>query len=146
MSNKQVNLALLDKSIDDIDDLPGFEVPVPGMYTLKFWTELKVVNDKDCVSCNFETIECLEQNDAEEPPTKSGTKFNTLHQVENDIAMGKLKELLVPVSQHFGVSNVATLVTETCKEPLIVVAKVKRRKDKNDADKFYADVSGLQVQ
>lgn len=142
--SKEINLSLLDKSIDDIDDLAGFETPVPGMYSLKFSTSLKKVNDKDCVSCDFEVIECIEQNDAELAPTKPGTKFNTLHQLENDIALGKLKEMLVPVSQHFGVSNLATLVQETCKD-LIVVAKVKRRKDKNDPEKFYADVGALTV-
>ena len=141
---KQIDLGLLDKSIDDIDDLAGFEAPVPGYYSLKFSTELKVVNDKDCVSCNFEVIECLEQNDDSLEPTKIGTKFNTLHQLENDIALGKLKEMLKPVSQHFGVSNLATLVQETCKD-LIVAGKVKRRKDKTDPDKFYADVGALTV-
>jgi hypothetical protein len=144
MSN-QINMSLLDKSIDDIEDLAGFETPVPGIYTLKFSTSLKQVNNKDCVSCDFEVIDCLEQNNPEDAPTKPGTKFNTLHQLENDIALGKLKEMLQPISQHFSVSNLATLVTETCKD-LIVAGKVKRRKDKTDPDKFYADVGALTVE
>lgn len=144
MATKQVNLSLLDMSIDDIDDLAGFEAPVPGFYSLKFSTSLKVVNDKDCVSCDFEVIECIEQNDQELAPTKPGTKFNTLHQLENDIALGKLKEMLAPISAHFGVANLATLVQETCQD-LIVAGKVKRRKDKTDPEKFYADVGALTV-
>lgn len=143
MSNT-VNLSLLDKSIDDIEDLPGFECPVNGIYSLKFSTGTKNVNNKDAVEANFEVIECIEQNDPNETPTIPGTKFSSLYFLDNDISMGKLKELLAPVAAHFGEKNLAVLVTDTCKD-LIVAAKVKRRYDKNDKDKVYPDVSGLQI-
>ena len=141
---KEFNSSLLSKSIDDIEDLPGFEAPVNGMYSLKFSTNVKVINDKDCVEAAFEVIECLEQNNPEEPATKPGTKFSTLFQLGNDIAEGKLKELVTPIAAHFDVRDLATLVTETCKD-LIITAKVKRRADKNDSDKHYADVSQVSI-
>jgi hypothetical protein len=77
MSEKQVNMSLLDKTIDDIDDLAGFETPVNGVYTLKLNTTLKVVAmkgvDKDCVEANFEMVECIEQNNPEDPPRCSSS-------------------------------------------------------------------------
>lgn len=136
------NSSLLAKSIDDIDDLPGFEVPVNGMYSLKFSTAVKVINGKSAVEANFEVIECLEQNDANEPATKAGTKFSQMFYLENEVALGKMKELVMPVAAHFGERSLETLVMVTCKD-LIVTAKVKRRADKDDKEKFYADVSGL---
>lgn len=152
MSNtRSFNLSLLSKNIDDIDDLPGFECPVNGVYTLKFWTDLKVVAmkgvDTDCVEANFEVIECLEQNDSSEPATIAGTKFSCLFQLEQEIAEGKMKELLAPVAAHFGEGNLEVLVTQTCNQAqnLIVSAKVKRRYDKVDKDKFYPDVSQLTI-
>lgn len=149
MSNdKSFNLGLLDKSIDDIEDLPGFEVPVAGVYSLKFSTAVKVVKmkgiDKDCVEANFEVIECVEQNDPEETPTKAGTKFSMLFQLGNDVAEGKMKELLTPIGAHFNVANLGTLVTETCKD-LIITATVKRRADKEDAEKFYPVVTNVMI-
>lgn len=141
---KQFDMSLLDKSIDDIEDLPGFEVPLPGIYSLKFSTALKVINDNDCIEASFEVIECLEQNEPDEEPTKIGTKFSMLHQMDNEIAMGKLKELVAPIAVHFNERNLAKLVMDTCKD-LVITAKVKRRKDKNDAEKFYADVSGVVI-
>lgn len=140
----QFNSSLLDKSIDDIDDLPGFEVPVNGVYTLKFSTAIKQVNDKDCVEAAFEVIECQEQNDPNETPTKVGTKFSTLFQLGNDIAEGKMKELVMPVAAHFGERNMLKLITDVCKD-LIIIAKVKRRADKQDKDRFYADVSNVVI-
>lgn len=139
-----VNLSLLDKSIDDIEDLPGFEVPVNGVYSLKFNTAVKVVNEVDCVEANFEVIECIEQNDPNEPATKAGTKFSMLFRLNNDIALGKMKELLVPIAKHFDEGNLLKLITDTCKD-LIIAAKVKRRADKEDKEKFYADVSNVVV-
>jgi hypothetical protein len=145
MSNeKSFNLGLLDKSIDDIEDLPGFEVPVNGVYTLKFSTAIKVVKDKDCVEANFEVIECQEQNDPEATPTKAGTKFSMLFQLENEIAQGKMKELVMPIAAHFGERNMGKLITETCKD-LIINAKVTRRADKEDKEKFYANVTNVTV-
>lgn len=131
-------------SIDDIDDLPGFEVPVNGIYSLKFSTALKKVNDKDRVEASFEVIECIEQNDPNETPTKPGTKFSMLFTLDNEIAVSKMKELLIPIATHFGERNMLKLVTDVCKD-VVIAAKIKRRADKEDKDKFYADVSGVVV-
>lgn len=144
MSVSTPNLSLLDKSIDDIDDLPGFEVPVNGIYSLKFNTAVKVVNEVDCVEANFEVIECVEQNDPNETATKPGTKFSMLFRLNNDIALGKMKELLIPIAKHFNEGNLLKLITDTCKD-LIISAKVKRRADKEDKEKFYADVSNVVI-
>lgn len=143
------NFSLLSKSIDDIEDLAGFEVPYPGMYSLKLSTSVKVVEMKgsprDCVEVNFEVIECMEKNNSEDPDTKPGTKFSTLFQLGHEVSEGKMKELLLPIAAHFGVRDMAVLITEICKDGVIVAAKVKRRADKEDKDKFYPDVSQLVV-
>lgn len=144
-ATRQFNASLLDKSIDDIEDLAGFEVPVNGLYTLKFTTAIKVVNNKDAVEANFEVIDCIEQQDPNEVATKPGTKFSTLFMLDNEIAAGRMKALIAPIAEHFNERNLGTLITETIKD-LVVVAKVKRRADKEDKEKFYADVSGLVVE
>ena len=77
-------------------------------------------------------------------PTKPGTKFSCLYQLGNEIAEGRMKELVMPIAAHFGERNMATLVTVTCKD-LIITAKVKRRADKEDKDKFYANISNVEI-
>lgn len=143
---REFNMASLDRSIDDIEELAGFEVPVNGMYTLKFKMDLKVVNNKDAAEASFEVVECLEQNDPEETPTKPGTKFSTLFFVENDIALSNMKKFLVPFVEHFGESNVLKLIVDNLKEEVVIAAKVKRKEDKKEEGKFYADVSEVTVQ
>ena len=151
MNSPTFNLTLLDASIDDIEDLAGFEVPIAGMYSLKIHTSVKVVKmvgkDTDCVEAAFEVIECLEQNDPNEHPTKPGTRFSVLFQLTNEISMGKMKELLMPIAIHFGERNLLNLITKTLvpSENVIICAKVKRRADKTDKEKFYPDISSVTV-
>lgn len=143
-------LNLLDKSIDDIEDLPGFAVPHNGLFSLKFSTNVKEINGKEFVEANFEVLEALELNDpttSGEACNKPGTKFSTLFGLEGehaDKSISRLKELVAPVCEATGERNLLKVVTEVCKD-MIVIGKVKRRADKNDKDKFYADVSDLQV-
>lgn len=146
MAEREFNLSMLDgRSLDDIADIAGFEVPVPGIYTLELSTKLKVINDADFIEVSFKTIECIQQNDDALAPTMAGTMFSTLTDVSSDQSLGYFKKLVAPVAAHFGENNLLTLVTETLAEPVIVTAKVKRRKDKEDPEKFYPDVSNLVV-
>lgn len=140
--------SLLDKSIDDIEDLPGFATPTNGIFSLKFSTKLKEVQDKPCVEANFEVIAPIELDDVaeeENPVNKAGTRFSILFQIENEIALGRLKELMAPAAAHFNESNMLVLVRDTCAQEIIVAAKVTRRKDKKDPDKFYPNVSGMVI-
>ena len=145
MANTQIDMSLLDKSIDDIEDLAGFAVPVNGMYSLKFSTKVKVVNGASCVESNFEVIECLRANDPDDAATPVGTKFSVLTHLENPIAMSKFKEMITPVSVHFSEGRLLKLVTEVCAEEMVITAKVTRRRDKDDKEKFYANVSEVTV-
>lgn len=147
MSQDALNaLSLLDKSIDDIEDLPGFEVPPQGVYTFKMNCAVKSVNDKAAIEVTYEVMEALELNDStlDVSGVKPGTKFSTLYFIQQEIAMGKFKELVAPIAAYSGENNVAKLVTEVIKD-LIVSATLKHRKNKDDADKPYADVSKITV-
>jgi hypothetical protein len=149
-TDKSVDLSLLDRSIDDIEDLPGFGAPVAGTYTLSCTVVTKVVpmkgKDTSCVEAAFEVIECLEKNDpSDEENTPAGTKFSMLFQLENPTALAKMKEFLTPLAVHFGERNLGVLITEHLKEPVIISAVCKRRADKQDADKFYPVVSQVSV-
>jgi hypothetical protein len=144
-------LSLLDKSIDEIDDLPGFEVPQNGLFSLRFSTQVKPINGKEFVEANFEVIEALELNDpstAEESCNKPGTKFSCIFGLEGDNAdksISRLKEMMAPVAEATGERNLLKLVTEVAKD-LVVIGKVKRRVVKKEGDeKIYADVSDLQL-
>lgn len=146
MTSIDQSLSLLDKSIDDIEDLPGFEVPPEGTYTLKMTCAIKEVNNKASIETSFEVIEALELNNLEEQDkVKAGTKFSVLSFIENEIAMAKFKEMVAPISASTGEKNVGKLVSEVIKD-VVISATVKHRKNKEDADKPYADVKNIVVE
>lgn len=139
-----MSLDILDKSLDDIADLPSFEVPQNGTYSLKVSTEVKKVADKDSVEAKYEVMELVQADDPNAPITVAGTKFSTVYFLDNEYGVGNLKKFLVPFGEHFGTQNLRELVTEKVKD-VIITATVKRRADKDDKDKFYADVKNILV-
>jgi len=147
MSNAEFNMSLLDKSIDDIDDLASFAVPPNGTYSLKVYTELKKVNDNECVEANFEVVDTVELADPTGTPPKTGDKFSLLFKLGHEVGEGKMKEFLAPFAAASGERNVAKLLTEVLHKDqgLIVVGTVKQRKDKEDPEKVYASVKNIQL-
>lgn len=147
MTQADFNLGLLDRSIDDIDDLASFAVPTNGTYSMKTWCELKKINDNDCVEANFEIVDTVEMQDPTATPPKAGDKFSVLFMLEKEVGEGKLKEYLIPFAAHFGERNLATLVTQTLNKDanILIVATVKQRKDREDPDKIYATVKNIQL-
>lgn len=143
MSNKPNPNDILAGSIDDIDDLPGFETPPAGQYILTVNCEVKEVNDKQCVEASFVVEDTVELKNKEDQPPVKGTKFSTLFMLDNEFGVGKLKAFLKPFAQHFGVTAVSELIGEI--NDLVISAKVTNRKDKEDPDKIYAGVTNIIV-
>lgn len=129
-------------SIDDIADLPSFEVPVKGSYIFDVSAEIKKVNDKDVVEASYVVVELVEPAVPGETAVP-GTKFSTIFMIDNEFGIGNLKKFLKPFADHFGNSNVGALIQEI--KTLRVAATLGHRKDKNDPDKVYALVSNITV-
>jgi hypothetical protein len=149
--SENLDLDLLDMSLDDIEDLPGFEVPYNGEYLLKMHLSLKLVNKKAAVESNYEVVECLKKNDESDPDTVPGTKFSSLYFLQGDedkvkMSLGRLKELLAQPAEELGEGNVKILVRDHFATPRMVSATVTRRADKEDKEKFYAGVKNLKLE
>lgn len=146
---KDDELALLDMSLEDIEDLPGFTVPVNGEYNLKINGEVKKVSDKVAIEIAYEVIDCIKQNDEAEVPTTAGTKFSQLFFMQGTpealkMSKGKLKELLAGVAEQVGEGNLLLLVRDHLKNRT-GQATVTRRPDKDDKEKFHANVKNLTI-
>lgn len=146
---KDDELMLLDMSLEDIEDLPGFTVPVNGEYNLKINGEVKKVSDKIAVELSYEVIDCVKKNNEADEDTIPGTKFSQLFFVQGKpeavkISLGKLKELLSGVAEQRGEGNLLLLVRDHLKN-VTGKATVTRRADKEDKEKFYANVKNLEL-
>lgn len=150
-TNAQADLDLLDMSLDDIEDLPGFHVPYNGEYNLKMKLVVKVVSSKTAVEALYEVVDCIKKNNDADPDTTPGTKFSSLYFLQGDedkvkIALGRLKELLAQPAEMLGEGNVKILVRDHFNTERMVSATVTRRADKEDSEKFYAGVKNLKLE
>lgn len=156
MSTDNLDLGLLDISIEDIETLPGYETPYPGDYILKMTSALKKVNTSVVVETAFEVVSCVKKNDDADPDSPVGTKFSNIYTIVSGksdpeqklnaekLGKGKLKELLIDVAEATGQTNLAVLVRDVVGSA-IVAATVNRRKDKEDPEKFYPVVKNLRL-
>ena len=138
--------ALFAASLDDLDDLPSFVTPTPGVYILSVSLEEKEVNDKPSVEAKFVVVEAVELKDPQATPPKAGDSFNMLFQL-NPFSIGKLKEFCAPFGDHFGEKNIGILVREKIKDVTIVaqITNRKAKKDSDDPDRVYAAVKVVKI-
>ena len=142
-------LDILDKTLDEIEDLPGFDVPYNGRYLLKANRKIKTIAEKLCVEVDLEVMECLKKDNDTDPDTTVGTKFSQLYflQGEEDsvrISLGLLKQFLAPIAEATGESNLKVLIKDHLNDVLIG-ATVVRRKDSKNPEVFRARLSNIEM-
>jgi hypothetical protein len=144
---------ILDKSIDDIADLPSFAVPDTGVYGLRITMEAKAINDKPTVVAHFEVRHVVELADSsipEESRAKAGDKFDrayflkTNDGAESDFGLSSLKEFVLPFESLAGTKNLREIV-QFLATPVDITAKVVKRQRKDDKEKFEARVSDITI-
>lgn len=145
----ELDFGLLDKNLEDIEDLPGFEVPSPGRYVLALKVAMKRVNNKAAAEFSYEVVECLAKNKSEDPDAVPKTKFSNLYFLQGSdeavtISMGKMKELVKAVAEATGINNLGVLCRDTLRDA-IVEADVSARQDREDKEKFYPVIKNMKL-
>lgn len=148
-------LGLLDRELDDIEDLPGFECPVDGQYLLTMKMALKEVSNRPAVEVGYEVMDTLKKDNEEDTTTVAGTKFSQLCFLKPKpggdaesvkYSIDQLKKLTKPIAQRVGEGNLLKLITEHLSTGMIVSAKVVGKTDKENPEIRRPRVSGVQPQ
>jgi len=143
--NKAIDVnTLFSMDIDQLADLPSFEVPPAGSYVLEVTTDVKEIVNKQAVEASFTVIETVELADPASVEVLPGTKFSTAFFLDNQFGVGNLKKFLKPFSEHFECTNIGELVRDHVKR-VQISGLVKTRKDKEDPDKIYGNVVNITV-
>lgn len=147
MSDSMKDFDLLDMNLEDIADIPGFEVPWPGDYTLRMSAEIKTLKDVKYLELGYTVVSCDKKNDDASPDTPVGNKFSQLFALTGEEervkqSLGFCKLLLKNVAEQVGEGNLLLLVRDHL-PGMVCSATVNRRKDKDDPEKFYPVVKNL---
>ncbi len=136
--------ALMDASMDDIDDLPPVGVPPTGHYNLCITAERITPEDagkNEYIKFSYEVESVNEVKDpAEQDQAATGMKFSQMFSpfkkdgTINDFGLGFLKEACAPFAAHFGTAKMGDTIAAINK--VSVCATLTRKKDRKDPDRF----------
>jgi hypothetical protein len=145
--------ALMDASMDDLDDLPPVGVPPTGHYNLVVSAER--VDPEDAgknpyIKFSYE-VEAVNEvkNPEEESEAATGMKFSQMFSPfkkdgsTNEIGIGFLKEACAPFAAHFGTQKMGDTIGHISK--VSVAATLIRKKDRRDADRWNFNLKDVVV-
>lgn len=155
MSNNNASLtdfdALMDASMDDIDDLPPIGVPPSGGYDLRVsCSREKSEKGSEYIKVTYEVTNVNEvKNEEEAEEVKAGQKFYEMFSpfkkdgTANEIGMGTLKERLKPFAEKLGETRIGRIL-EQVKETDITCS-LTRRVDRKNEDQFRFSLKDVVV-
>lgn len=130
---------LMDASIDDLKDLPGFEVPPKGHYKLKVSLEKKEVNGHPSIEARLTVLETLELAQQNDTRVEDGTKFSQLFMMDNEWGQGGFKGFAMPIAAGLGLHGATIGNVIKAVQDVTIAATIKHRYHKEDKEKPVAD-------
>ena len=135
--------SILDSSIDDLADLPEFQVFPNGVHRVIINWESKEVNKHPCMELKMKAVETVElANPAADSPLSAGTESSVLFMLDNEFGQGKFKGIIKQLAQATGSSKISEAVEASNGMEVQVVCKVRQNKDKSQS---YTDVTKVIV-
>lgn len=139
--------SILDSELDDLQDLPAFEVFPAGAHRVTVSLDLKKIGDKQMVEALFVYKEPVELADAEATPPKAGDKCSTLFDLGNEFGQGAFKKFAAPIGAAQGLTKNREILEQTKNFEVVIISKVRVQKGKDGAeDKKYLQVNEVIVE
>lgn len=140
----------LDMSLDDVEDLPGFGIPLTGAYQVSITTAEgeKLINEKKAINYEFKIdniMELMEEPDerlGEEAP-KVGDTFSSFWFRNNKYSIGLFKKFAAPLAERLGVRSLNEILQQSVGLQLLMI--IKRKKDKKDKDVWRMEIKKVVV-
>jgi len=139
--------SLMDASIDDIKDVPGFEIPPVGRYKLGLKLEVKKINEHPAIEAALVVRSVVELKNKEEAAPEAGSKFSTLFMMDNEFGQGFFKEMAKALASGLGMSNpkVSEILARTASVVEIEATVGHKKGTGANSDKIYGQLSNITV-
>lgn len=138
--------ALLDSTLDDLEDLPSFKPFPAGCHQVTCSMEKKDLGGHPSIVLDFtllETLELADPNTPEAEQSKPGDTSNTACMMDNEFGVGNFKKLALPIGAALGVAKLSEVIEQCQDIECVILTSI--RTDKNDKDKHYLNVKELNV-
>jgi hypothetical protein len=138
--------SILDGTLDDLADLPGFKQPPTGAYAVSIVSiEEKKIGDHPAVEAKFkvkEVMEVTEKNVEDAEMMLVGDEFGIAFMLDNDTGVGFLKEFLKPLAESLNTQK--NRETMAGAKGMDVVLVVKRTWNK-EKEQHYCNLKKIEV-
>jgi len=144
--------ALLDASMDDLEDLPPSGVPPTGHYNLNVTFSIEEIGDekKEVIMAKYIVDAINELKDPDEAsevqPKQEFAEFFHLTKKDgsvNKFGIGKLKQRLTPYVERVGTKSIRELINGV--KEFAIAASVKRTVNKKNEDQYNMDLKDVVV-
>lgn len=142
--------ALLDASMDDLEDLPPIGVPPSGHYNLTVSFSIEAIGEEKkeviCASYIVEAINELKNQD-ESDEVAVGQQFKEFFHITkrdgtaNTFGIGTLKARLAPHAVRFGTTSIRELVAAV--NQVAITASIKRTVNKKNEDQHNVQLKDI---
>ena len=127
--------ALLDGTLDDLADVPGFQTFPAGAHKVTLhWEQVK---GKPAYSAKLTAIETIELNNAEDTPLVPGTMSSVMYMLDNEYGQSAFRKIIAALAEHFGAGTNREIIEKSNGAEVIVVTKVRQNKEKTQS---YTDI------
>ena len=135
--------SILDATLDDIADLPAFEIFHPGAHRATVHFSEKKIGEHPAVEMKLKLVETMELTDPTQTPQEPGTGASLAYMLDNEFGLGNLKAALKPLGAATGQVQLREIMEAA--EGLECMVVISHRKDKNDPDKVYMQLKKIEV-
>lgn len=144
--------ALLDASMDDLDDLPPTGVPPSGHYNLTTTFSIETIGDenKEVIMAKYIVDAVNELKDPDEAseiqPKQEFAEFFHITKKDgspNTFGIGKLKQRLSPYVDRVGSKNIRELIAGV--NDFHIAATLKRTQNKKNEDQYNVDIKDVVI-
>lgn len=132
--------ALLDGTLDDLADVPGFETFNVGAH--KVTINWKKVDKKPAFSLSLTLIETVELANADDVPQKPGTQSSVMFMLDNEYGQSAFRKVIASLAEHFGAGSNREIMEKSEGAEVIAVTKKRANKDKTQE---YTDIVQIGV-
>lgn len=132
--------ALLDGTLDDLADVPGFQTyPVGAHKCVINW---KKVDKKPAYSLQLTAIETVELTDPNDTPLAAGTMTSVMFMLDNEYGQTAFRKVIAALSEYYGAGSNREIMEKSEGAECLVVTKKRSNKEKTAE---YTDIVTVMV-
>ncbi len=132
--------SLLDGTLDDLADVPGFETFNAGAH--KVTINWKRVEKKPAYSLNLTLIESPELANPNDTPQKPGTQTSVMFMLDNEYGQSAFRKVIAALAEHYGAGSNREIIEKSEGAECLVVTKKRSNKEKTAE---YTDIVTVMV-